>query len=340
MEYKCFNCSYTLPSGDNVFYCPSCMTQIKCKKCSTELLKGAIGCVTCGTKIDSVVNENASQLNQIEFEQKGDSKKFKASFTDNVGHELVATFGGMVGAGLPKRKLFSLNQTKNPMTLEIGDGTDVEDIDFTDDTELTEALNRVFKVDGESIIIQTTNFKTKSKLNIEKRIALLILLGYKYLHSSEEIKRQVLTDTLKKFKYNSAGFRTWILKSEEIGQKSGGMIFLTPNGLDAALEILKEVTNPNITESTVKLSIGGVRKRNKEGASDKKSSKGPKDAIMLLIDENYFNERRTVSEIVKHLKVDKAMTFAVQPVSVAISRLLNKNGLKRELGASGYEYFI
>lgn len=344
-ENTCFNCSITVPSGENIFYCPSCMTQVKCKKCSTELLKGAIGCVTCGMKIESLTNEKSlSSLNQIEFEQKGDSKKFKATFTNEVGHEMVTTFGVMVGMNLSKKKpFFSLSQGKNSTPLEIiASNSDVENIDFTDDNDLSEALNRVFKIDGDSLIIQTTNFKTKSKLNIEKRIALLTLLGYKYIHNTEEIKRQLLTDILKRFKYNTGPFRNWIGKSEEIGQKSGGVIFLTPNGLEAALEILKEVTNPSITESTIKLSIGSgsTKKKRLDNSIEKKNSKGPKEYVLQLIKENYFNEKRTISDITKYLKVNKATNFTTALIGTAMSRLLNTNGLKREQGSNGYEYFI
>ena len=345
MENTCFNCSITIPLGENIFYCPSCMTQVKCKKCTAELLKGAIGCVACGTKIESVfIESNTSALNQIEFDQKGDSKKFKATFTNEVGHDMVATFGGMVGMNLPKKKtLFSLSQGKNFDPLEIGvSNSDIEDIDFTDDSELSDALNRVFKIDGDILIFQTTNFKTRSKLNIEKRIALLTLLGYKLIHNTEEIKRQLLTDILKKFKYNSASFRTWIGKSEEIGQKSGRMIFLTPNGLETAIEVLKDVTNPNITESKIKLSIGSgnPKKKSSDNSGDRKSTKSPKESILQLIQEDFFSQKKTVSDISKYLKVNKASTFSTTVISVAMVRLLNTNGLKREQGSNGYEYFI
>ena len=347
MEINCYNCSTTTPNNEKIYYCPSCLTQLKCKTCSEQLLKGALGCVSCGT-FTNVTEIKNQELNQIEFEQKGDSRKFKATFTDNVGHELVATFGGMIGVGIPKKKLFSINQSKSPNTIEIGGGNyqDVIDAELIEDDDLSEALTRIFKIDGDSLIFQTSNFKSKNKLNKEIRIALLTLLGFKYIHNAEEIKRQLLTDVLKKFKLNSTAFRSWIGRSEEIGQKSGSLIFLTPNGLTNAIEVLREVVNPNVTEGIINLSkVTYTKKRvSNEGSGNgdsKKSAKGAKDYILALINENYFSEKRNLGDIVSFIKDNKAVTFKTTDISGIMGKLLGTNGLKRVKGASGiYEYFI
>ena len=333
-----------MPNNEKAFFCPKCLTQIKCKSCNEPLEENSIGCVVCGTPITNGTNQN-KELNHIEFEQKGDTKKFKASFSDNVGQELVATFGGMVGVNVNKGKFIS--NTKKPSILDLNlnpnQDEDVVDVEFTEDSELDEALKRVFKIDGESLIVQTSTFKSLSKLDKEKRISLLTLLGYKYLHKAEEIKRGTLTDVLKQFKLNSGSFRNWIGKSEEIGQKSGGLIFLTPNGLTTAIEVLKEVVNPSIEKGSVKISKQkSTRRKSSDNSSEsKKSTKGPKEYLLTLIKEDYFKQHRSLSDIVSHIKDTKAITFKTTDISGHMGKLVGNKTLKREKGESGnYEYFV
>lgn len=341
---KCYNCENEMPNNEKAFFCPKCLTQVKCKSCNESLEENSIGCVVCGTPITNVYKEN-KELNHIEFEQKGDTKKFKASFSDNVGQELVATFGGMVGVNVNRGKFIS--NTKRPPVLDFNlnsnQDEDIEDTEFTEETELDEPLKRVFKIDGESLIVQTSNFKCLNKLEKEKRISLLTLLGYKYLHKAEEIKRSTLTDVLKQFKLNSGGFRNWIVKSEEIGQKSGGLIFLTHNGLTTAIEVLKEVVNPSIEKGIVKISKQKSTKRKSfdNSSEPKKSNKGPKEYLLTLVQEGYFKKQHTLSDIVSHIKDTKAITLKTTEISGHMGKLVSNKTLKREKGESGnYEYFI
>lgn len=220
---------------------------------------------------------------------------------------------------------------------------DIEEAEINDEYNLEDALLRVFKIDGESLIIQTSNFKSSGKLDKEKRIALLTLLGYKHLHNSEEIKRGVITNMLKNFKLNSGGFRDWIVKSEEIGQKTGGLIFLTPNGLTTAIEILKEVVDQSIEKGTVVISKQNTsqKKSANNSTESKKSTKGSKEYLLDLISEGYFKERRNLSDIVSYIKDNNAITFKTTDISGHMGKLVSKKVLKREKGDSGnYEYFI
>lgn len=341
---KCYNCKNEMANNEKAFFCPKCLTQVKCKNCNELLEENSIGCVVCGTPIANVSNDNKA-LNQIEFEQKGDTKKFKASFSDNVGQELVATFGGMVGVNVNKGKFISNTKKTSILDLNINSNhdEDVVDVEFTENSELDEALKRVFRIDGESLIVQTSNFKSLNNLDKEKRISLLTLLGYKHLHKAEEIKRSTLTDILKHFKLNTGGFRNWIGKSEEIGQKSGGLIFLTPNGLTTAVEVLKEVINPSIERGLVKISKqkSTKRKSSDNSSESKKSSKGSKEYLLTLIQEGYFKNPRSLSDIVSHLKDTKAITFKTTDISGHMGKLVSNKTLRRGKGESGnYEYFV
>ncbi|RNL49764.1 zinc ribbon domain-containing protein [Pedobacter jejuensis] len=345
MILNCFSCGNATNITDKTFFCPKCLKQIVCKTCSEPLIKDAIGCIACGTPILDFAKPQL-KLNEIEFEQKGDTKKFKASFTDVVGHDLVATFGGLVGIGnLPRKKSLGIILPKSTMELQLKNGEDIEAIEELDDDDFSEILNSVLKMDGDGLVFQTVNFKTTKTLNREIRIALLTLLGYKYLHNAEEVKRSKITEALKKFKLGSSAFRSWITKSEEIGQKSGGLVFLTPNGLKSSIEILKEVINPNVNIGLIDFSKTRIKR--KKGTGDdgdetkKGSGKSPKEYVMKLVSEGFFQSKRNSSDIIQHLKVNHAAVFKTPAITTVLGRLITDKTLKREKGESGkYVYFI
>jgi len=341
---KCYNCENEITISDKVFFCPNCLTQVKCKNCGELLEKNANGCVTCGMPL-IIVSSEKKELNQIEFEQKGDTKKFKATFSDSVGQDLVATFGGIVGVPISKGRLLQGKERSLTLNSNLSSTStiDIEEAEFKEENNLDEALLRVFKIDGESLIIQTSNFKSSSKLDKEKRIALLTLLGYRYLHNAEEIKRRIITNMLNNFKLNSGSFRNWIGKSEEIGQKNGGLIFLTPNGLQTAIDILKEVVEQSTEKGKVIISKQNTPQRKSIGNSteSRKSIKGSKEYLLDLITEGYFKERRNLSDIVSYIKDNKAITFKTTDISGHMGKFVSKKVLKRGKGESGnYEYFI
>jgi hypothetical protein len=337
---NCINCDKSLPDNDKLYYCPFCLTKIKCKSCDQLLIKNAIGCLACGTSIQDT-NQKTTELNQIEFEQKGDLKKFRATFTDNVGHELVATFGNMVGVQLPKKKLITTVNTKqNALSTSIEDIQEAEIIE--EDDEITEALTQIFKVDGENLVFQIANYKEKNKLEKEIRMSLLILLGYKHLHNSNEIKRKTLNEILKKSKLNTGNFRRWISKSEEIVQLKGGIITLTPKGNTNAIGVLNEIINPNISEGLISFRKPATNRKSKNTSGEIASSggKSAKSYLLKLLEEGFFSQKRLLSDIIEHLKNDHAVTFATSDISGHMGKFVNMKTLKREKGEKGYEYFL
>lgn len=347
MEEKCFNCKTTVQIKSKVYFCPYCLAQIRCSSCDDFLIQGAIGCASCGTPIGKSVDKKQTELNQIEFEQKGDLKKFKAIFTDIVGHDLVATFGSMVGSQIPKKKLLSLVNNKNSSTSSPHDEGQFQEVEFIEDTEdVINALNNVFKVDGENLILQSSLLKEKNKLDKEIRISVLVLLGYKYLLSNEQIKRGILNDILKKSRLNTANYRKWISRCDEIVQLKKGIISLTPSGNDKALKVLSEINDSNINQGNVDFSrASGTSRKAKNLSSEKitsinKSSKTPKSYLLKIIDEGFFKQRRTLSDIIEHLKNDHAITLKTNDISGHMGKFVNNKTLKREKGGSGYEYFI
>ncbi|HEY5590450.1 MAG TPA: hypothetical protein VIK55_05480 [Paludibacter sp.] len=351
MEDNCIFCQSTIQINSKIYFCPFCLAQIKCKTCDELLLKGAKGCISCGTPIGNFQDKKQTELNQIEFEQKGDLKKFKATFTDTVGQDLVATFGVMVGVGagvqVPKRKLSQMNILKTNSTTILQENEQFQESEILEeDEELVEALTSVFKIDGENLIFQTSNLKDRSKLDKEIRMSLLVLLGYKHLHNSDEIKRQTLTDTLKKSKLNSGNFRRWITKCDEIVQLKGGLISLTPTGNTNALKVINEIVDTNITKGSISFSksTGGSRKpkitSGEASNSSNRSSKSPKTYLLKIIDEGFFSQMRSLSDIIEHLKNDHAVTFRTSDISGHMGKFVNNKTLKREKKPTGYEYYV
>nr|WP_320037995.1 zinc ribbon domain-containing protein [uncultured Bacteroides sp.] len=344
----CPNCSKQIDDNDKLIFCPYCLTQIICKQCKEPLSKGAVGCIVCGTPLISKVSDSG-QINEIEFERKGDSVKFKTKFTDNVGKELVSTFGSIAGVNQFTKRTFLSNTAllKNQQNITQNGElpyVDAEELPI-DDSEISQALNLIFTLDGDKLIFQKNSFKEQNKLDKEIRISLLLLLGYKYLLNTNDLKRQTLTDILKHRQLNTGGFRNWIVKSDEIGRKGKGIIFLTPDGKDKAIEILNEVIDKNITKGNISFSKTTVtsRRKSSNGNTDstKKSSAGATSYIKNLIDDGYFKERRLLGEIAQYLKDKRAISFTTAEIGVPIAKLLTPNGLEREKGNSGqYEYFV
>lgn len=341
---NCNNCNANLQTNDKMYFCPFCLAQIKCKSCNEHLIKNANGCLSCGTPILKSNSNAQTELNQIEFEQKGDLKKFKATFTDNVGHDLVSTFGSMIGVPAQKKKIFSLSNVNLNSPIKSLDESNIQEAEVIEgEEEIIEGLNQVFRVDGEILVFQTSNYKEKTKLEKEIRMALLVLLGYKHLHNSNEIKRKTLNEILKKSKLNTGNFRRWISKSDEIVQLKGGLITLTPTGVTKALGVLNEVLNPNITEGIIDFgkTSGSKRASTKEtNQTGTKSAKSPKSYLLKIIQEGYFHEKKSLSDIIEHFKNDHAVTFKTSDISGHMGKFVNLKTLKREKGPKGYEYFI
>jgi hypothetical protein len=82
-------------------------------------------------------------------------------------------------------------------------------------------------------------------------------------------------------------------------------------------------------------------KANGEGGSGKSSArKSPKTAIEDLVGENYFAQRRNISEVTEYLKVNRALNFSNGALQMALNRLVQNKQMQRGKNAeSQFEYF-
>jgi len=281
-QSSCFSCGK--PIANHPSFCPFCLSQLKCRKCSTALIKDAIGCTECGEPIAAKSGTAVNVLNEMEYEQKGDIKRFKASFTNEVGHTLVETFcHSVMGNGLaPKRKLnpFLGNRTDNGLPVSaLKPAITAEDIEIeVDDTDINEALASIFKVQDGSLVLVNPRLKQTGKLDNAIRLSILSLLAYERM-DKQGMSRKILGTILKASKLNVPVFSTWLNQCDEI-TKNNNLLELTVPGREIAVAILKEIADPTITAGQLqfsKTSSSNTHKRKKSSPEAGASSTPDKE---------------------------------------------------------------
>lgn len=88
---QCPNCSKILPPK-KVYFCGSCMTQIRCKTCDDILEIDDAGCTNCGTLRETrnstsspgIINANTFRLHETNSD-----RTIEATFSDSVGKDLA-----------------------------------------------------------------------------------------------------------------------------------------------------------------------------------------------------------------------------------------------------------
>jgi hypothetical protein len=83
----CATCSKSLPI--NGFFCGGCLTQFKCKSCSSFLEKDYAGCTNCGAPREQKVYTNNASSGQIantfRLHETSTDRTIEATFSDTVG---------------------------------------------------------------------------------------------------------------------------------------------------------------------------------------------------------------------------------------------------------------
>lgn len=358
----CYNCSTTIQDRQNLFFCPKCLIQLKCKECGEYAEKDAVGCFSCGSPF-SVKKTSNEAVNKIEFEQKGDNKKFVASFTDHIGENLVASLSGLFLGTNYKPVANPFLQTRQgqiaaPASKQRSGVEDAIILESTDD-ELSEALTRIFRIDENKLTLINQRVKQTGKRDGAIRLSLLLLYAYS-LTNQTQIKRNIIFDTLQPAKIIDNNFVYWLSRCDEINKCENDMLELTLPGKEAVLKILKEFVNPEIEKGSVQfsaLSNKASRSRSKKAKTDgnsdnvesvvtsksttSKSKMSPAKMIDILITEKYFTEKRRVPEILKYCKDIKGQSLETNRLSVALLRKVKSQTLKREVNPSDnqYEYY-
>lgn len=352
---SCYNCFKEIPKKENYFFCSKCLTQVRCRNCSELLEKDAIGCSNCGTAIKT----QSQAVNNIEFEQNGDKKKFVANFTDHIGEGLVNSLSTLFLGSNYKSSPNPFTANKNVHGLQ-NSSTKKESlideaviIDLGDD-ELNDALTKIFRFDGDKISLINTRVKQTGKLDHAIRLSLLTLYAYSAV-GKNQIQRSVLNEILNHAKVYDGNYRVWMAKCDEVSKiDNGDILELSLPGINAAKNILVEFLDSAVQKGNIEFS--GLSNRNKrrkkkksidddEKTSDNPSKsngsrKSPLQSVEELIKENYFSDRRKAKDIIPYIKDNKAITITASTLATVLGRLIKNGKLKREKNSDGqYEYF-
>lgn len=365
LTLSCYNCNQPISQKATYYFCSKCLSQVRCKSCGELLEKGDLGCSNCGTPIITGRDENKA-VNSIEFEQKGNNKRFVANFTDTVGENLVASLGGLfLGTGAvyrPQENPFTqLKGTQLPLPpaskakidLNIEDAIIVE----PSNDELNALLVKIFENENDKLSLINSRVKHSGKRDQAIRITILLLYAY-FLTGRKQVKRGDVQDILQGAAVYDNNFIGWLSKCDEIKKVDGDLLELNLPGKEIAIEILKEFGNQNIEKGSVyfsalgKSSKGRSKKTKSDGTGSSESStttKGsnsnskmtPVKMIDILISESYFNQKRRVPEIIRYCKETKAHTLDTSTLSVALGRMIKSGKMKREKNPSDnqYEYY-
>jgi hypothetical protein len=124
----CTNCSTSAPA--NAFFCPSCATQIKCKKCSAPLLKNAKACISCGAFTESAngFHQSENAINTIKFKETKEERTYEVAFTNHVSKEVSGLVVTMMKDNLKNKALPQHDSLlQNPEATENSDTINVNE---------------------------------------------------------------------------------------------------------------------------------------------------------------------------------------------------------------------
>lgn len=342
---------------DKELFCKNCGTQNKCLKCKGVLEIEAHFCTLCGETINENSKSNNKAINNIEFTQKGDSKSFKASFTDDVGVYFAGAFNNLVSSNTshsrnPFSKIPQILNNKIP--LSTGNSTqnksEFQDIEILD-LDYDNLLSKIFKLSetGKLEIIDN-RLKEKSKLDKVKRLVILFVYAQKKM-STESVSRGDINEIVASEKLVDGNYRKFMAKAalEYISSKTPGYYMLLSAGEEFAQKILNEISDPNIVVSQLKSSRRSSKKSTQSStaitsASNIKSSNGknPSASQMCttLINDKFFDGKRKLNDIALHCEQKKAVKYSMQNLNFALTRMIKDGFLEREKNSDNqYEYW-
>lgn len=265
---NCPYCQSELPSKG--FFCTSCAKQVKCRKCSEDLLANSKVCVMCGEEVGNIISSSAS-MNTIKFSENRGGRTFEASFTDTVGSNISETFGLFFANKMIAKSSKDASQDNQEEVLdtEYEDAIETKTLPINSDLDL---LNNLFSIENDRIILANSNIKAHSKLDFGKRLSCL-LLYFQKLRNIEKTPRNELTATLKNASVEDANLRNWIAKNNLIKSANDEVEILLP-GIDFAKQVMQEFLNSEIEG---KWKLGTKSGRGRKPAKSKKKHQANDD---------------------------------------------------------------
>jgi len=356
VSVACFKCNTEL--SNEALFCKKCGTQVKCKICETTFEVDATFCTTCGTEVTRRNNNINRAVNQIEFSQKGTSKDFKATFTDEVGIFLAGAFNTVVtGQSISPKNPFhkALQTSSSKVDIANVPGIKTNAANFQEaevvDVNYSEVISRIFKQSEEGKLELIDNrLKEKSQRDKMKRLTILFMFAKK-LMEIELVSRQELNDIIGSEKLGGGTFRKFLSKeaTKYLSAKDNSNFTLLAGGEEEAKKILDEIADSNFKVTTAK----SGRKPGKKSATDASNANLKEEAkstnnsnpsalemCKVLLSENYFSLKRKLSDVVKYCEEKRATKYSSQNLQNAANRLVKDQILDRGKNSDGqYEYW-
>ena len=300
----CPACQHILPNREDLFYCPKCRIQLRCKnqECKALLEPDAEGCVACGTAVGEagVTASTSTQtplnkgirdvpINTLKFVEtsQGRSCSFEASLTNEMGTSLggaaLAAIIGRTSNGHAKGQniysdetqqlsLLDLNQNQN----EVGVDTPSQNILASAESRTdAEKLRHIFRYKGDQLRLTETRLKAKSKLDAARRLTYLFLYAHE-LEGRPEIPRKVLKEELEKAGCYDRNAGSWINNSPDLLREED-RVGLQKSGREEAQKVLAEVLDSSIQNKWSLNTGGGTRKAKSNGKSDESADSSTKN---------------------------------------------------------------
>lgn len=352
-QINCYNCKSEISS--EATYCRNCGIQVKCTVCKSNLNEGENFCFNCGEKIFSNIKSENRAVNNIEYVQKGNSKTFKANFTDNVGVYLAGAFNSVItGQALPPKNPFQKTLQK-PVFPNHNNTASMSSMDSIEEAEIIEvdyasAIAKIFKqTDDGRLEIIDNRFKEKSQRDKMKRLSVLFLYAKKALNV-DNVTRKELNDIIVSNKLGGGNFRKFLSNeaTRYFSTKEDGSFYLLAAGEEEARKILNEINNPDFHASVSRSGRKAGKKSSqnnsslteKESKASNTSNPSALEMCTTLIEAEYFSNKRKLNDICLYSEQKKARKYSPQSFQSALSRLVKDQILERDKNTDGqYEYW-
>lgn len=303
--------------------------------------------------------------NTFEYRETQSSRTLKASFTDAVGNSLNETLNNFFGNRLlttGTRKPLTTERVTEPLKqLQSGE------LSFSEDSAHKNLANveilsnntfeRIFRLEEQELIILEPRIKAKSKLEYSKKFTVLVIYYFTVIQRKPIDKTQ-LRSILKKAKLLNNHLQSWLAKTTDITISSNGLELSIP-AQEQVSNILRDIFDTDIQGSW--MPDGKSRPPSGKKGSDKTSAKevidvpadstkkrttpsgklSPTQIINKLLEQGYFNEKRTISDILEHCSSHLAQTRKANELSSTLTRFIRDGKLKREKNKDQqFEYYV
>lgn len=252
----CIYCSTSLP--EKAKFCSNCTKQVKCKVCNEALEKNAAVCIECG-EVPGNLTRSSENVNTIEYSETRGTRLFKASFTDEVGHNMGNAFVAFMGGKIESKKAIS-NVVNNTLRESQNITEDTDYLEVQPNNEL-DMMRKIFNDSGSKISLSETRLKAKSKRDAGIRLA-IIFLYYKYHAGHIEVPRKELTSIMQDASLEDGNWRHWLVNNNLVGIKDD-LVELKAPGREEAKKYVTEILDSAI-EDQWKLGSSKPIKRGKK----------------------------------------------------------------------------